>query len=106
MHQELEAPGIAVTLEELAAFAAAVGEGERAAAQLRAATPSVTGSGAGRRGGRRQACATESVARELVGLERYPGGVSRGSRHGAHAAVEAALAGCRRIAAATGEARP
>ena len=39
MHQEPEdLLGIAVTLEELAAFAAAVGAGERAAAQLGAAT--------------------------------------------------------------------
>ena len=59
MHQELEdLLGIAVTLEELAAFAAAVGDGEsrRSAARGGDCHPR-PGRGAGRRGRRRQACA-------------------------------------------------
>ena len=104
MHQELEdLLGIAVTLEELAAFAAAVGDGQRAAAQLGAATAIRNRLGApvaavdeGRRS------RTESIARDLVGSEQYDESYRDGLTTEPDVAVEAALAGCRRIAAATG----
>ena len=105
MHQEQDDPlGTAVTLEELAAFAAAVGDGERAAvAARRRRLPSATASA--RRShavdeGRR--ARTESAARDLIGSERYDEAYRDGLTAEPDAAVEAALAGCRRIAAATG----
>jgi len=108
LHRELEEPlGVAATLDVLAALAASAGDGERAAAQLGAASAIRGAMGA-------TAHAVDEVRREravaaargLIGPERYDEMYREGFASELDVAVESSLAACRRLDAAPVEARP